>query len=188
MLFSWLACIVRNGARTTAAVIAAVLFNSLPARAADYGTCPAADLVETDLKQSSSSGYYIPGLHMIVLNRLILQRYAEPVGKFILAHECAHTDPAIDADEDAADCAAAQRGTQEGWLGKSEIIQVCVHLSHLIPDDRHPPAVYRCANIRRCAAAAADAPGGYHEANSQVPSDVTPLTPKRYALSGPMTR
>ena len=171
-----------NGGSVFAALLAGLLLLSLPARAGDYGTCPAADLVETDLKQSSSSGYYIPGLHLIVLNRLMLQQYAVPVGKFILAHECAHTDPEVGSDENAADCAAAKRGTQEGWLGKSEIIQVCVHISRLIPDSTHPLPAYRCANIRRCAAAPSQIASEAHAASVQSESDITPLTSKRYAL------
>ena len=36
----------------------------------------------------------------------VLQAYSQPVQKFIFAHECAHSDPAVAEDEAAADCAA----------------------------------------------------------------------------------
>jgi hypothetical protein len=122
------------------------------AHAGDFGNCPGVDYVEGELKQSGSSGYYIPGLKLIILNRSMLQENALPVRKFIFAHECAHADPAIGTDEDEADCSAAKRGVAEGWLGKSEIVQVCVHLSRMPPDATHKPVAFRCANIRRCAA------------------------------------
>ena len=164
-------------------LLPSLLLLSLPARAGDYGTCPAADLVETDLKQSNVSGYYIPGLRLIILNRLILQQYAAPVGRFILAHECSHTEPEIGDDENAADCAAAMRGTKEGWLGNPEIVQVCVHLSRLISDGLHPLPAFRCGNIRRCAAMAKQKPGEAQQSNSQSQRDITPLTSKRAALA-----
>lgn len=119
------------------------------------GSCPGTDQVEGDLKNASASGYFIPGLKLIILNRAMLEGAASPVKKFIFAHECAHADPAVGSDEDAADCAAAKRGQTEGWLGKTEIIQVCVHLSHMPVDATHKSAAARCANIRRCSEKAA---------------------------------
>ncbi len=113
-------------------------------------TCPGVDIVEADLKHSNSSGYYLPVLRLIVLNRTVLQDFPKPVWKFILAHECAHADPLVGDDEDAADCAAAKRGALEGWLGKTEVIQTCVHLSRSSPDGSHMPIATRCGNIRQC--------------------------------------
>lgn len=118
--------------------------------AEDLGTCPGVDVVEADLKYSNSSGYYLPGLKLIVINRTALKDFPQPVWKFILAHECAHADPLVSDDEDAADCAAAKRGAQEGWLGKIEVIQTCVHLSRSSPDGSHMPIATRCGNIRQC--------------------------------------
>lgn len=115
----------------------------------DLGTCTGVDYIEAHL-QTSSSGYFIPGLKLIIMNRARLDGYALPVQKFIFEHECAHADPAVGEDEDAADCAAARRGRQEGWLGKPEIIQICVHLSRMPVDATHKPVYFRCANIRRC--------------------------------------
>ena len=130
-----------------------LLLLSMPltdAMAEDLLTCPGVDIVEADLKHSNSSGYYLPVLRLIVLNRTVLQDFPKPVWKFILAHECAHSDPLIGDDEDAADCAAAKRGAQDGWLGKSEVIQTCVQLSRSSPDGSHMPIATRCGNIRQC--------------------------------------
>ena len=131
---------------------AAVLIGATaPVLAGDTGTCPGVDLVETNLENGKSSGYFIPGLKLIILNRTILQSYAESVRRFILAHECAHADPGVGEDEMAADCAASQRGIKEGWLGAQDLIKVCVHLARFPADATHPPIQPRCANIRRCA-------------------------------------
>ena len=119
-----------------------MLVTSVPAPASTY--------LEANL-QTSSSGYFIPGLKLIIMNRARLDGYALPVQKFIFEHECAHADPAVGEDEDAADCAAARRGRQEGWLGKPEIIQICVHLARMPVDATHKPVYFRCGNIRRCA-------------------------------------
>ncbi len=137
-----------------AAILAAACFLAavpLPALGGGALSCPGVDLVETNLENGKSSGYYIPGLKLIILNRTILQSYAEPVRQFILAHECAHADPEVGEDEMAADCAASARGTKEGWLGAQDLIKVCVHLSRFPADATHPPIQPRCANIRRCA-------------------------------------
>ena len=125
--------------------------------AGELGSCPGVEVVEANLKDASSSGYFIPGLKLIVLNRPRLVNDALPVQKFIFEHECAHADPAVGDDEDAADCAAAKRARDEGWLGKTEIIQICVHLARMPVDATHKPAGARCANIRRCS----------HEADSR---------------------
>ena len=128
--------------------IAAVV--AYPAQAENFGVCHGVDNVQVELKHSYSSAYYLPGLRLIILNREILKDYSLPVKKFIFAHECAHADPAISSDEAAADCAAAERGVKEGWLGKTEIIQICAHLSRFPADANHKPIHARCANIRRC--------------------------------------
>jgi hypothetical protein len=155
-----------------AALTLAVVLFSPGAKSQSLGNCPGVDQIEGDLKQSSSSGYFIPGLRLIILNRAVLDAYALPVQKFIFAHECAHSDPAVGQDEAAADCAAAKLGRHEGWLGRSEIIQVCVHLGRMPSDATHPPIAGRCANIRRCAEEDSD--------RSQVANDVpaTPLSHK----------
>ena len=127
-----------------------VLLASGVAAADSIGTCPGADHVETELKNSGSSGYYIPGLKLIIMNKAVLERYSLPVRKFIFAHECAHSDPAVAEDEAAADCAAVKRGVSEGWLGKPEIIQVCAHLSRFPADATHAPIPIRCRAIRQC--------------------------------------
>lgn len=134
-------------------IAAAVLFlaSACVALAGDPVTCPGVDLVETELTNGTSSGYYIPGLKLIILNRAILVKYAPSVQQFILAHECAHADPAVGDDENEADCAASKRGIQEGWLGAQDMIKVCVHLARFPADATHPPIQARCANIRRCA-------------------------------------
>lgn len=141
----------RRPGRTLGAVAPLLLILGVApaARAGELGTCAGVDTIEANL-QTSSSGYYIPGLKLIIMNRARLEGFALPVQKFIFSHECAHHDAAVGEDEDAADCAAAKRGRVEGWLGKSEVIQVCVHLSRMPVDSRHKPAFYRCANIRRC--------------------------------------
>lgn len=120
------------------------------ASAGSLGTCPGTDQVETELKNSSSSGYYIPGLKLIVMNKTILDRYPEPVRKFIFAHECAHSDPAIGTSEAEADCAAVKKGVSEGWLGRPEVFQVCAHLARFPADRTHAPIPARCGYIRRC--------------------------------------
>ncbi len=120
------------------------------ATAGSLGTCPGADQVETELKNSGSSGYYIPGLKLIIMNKTVLDAYSEPVRKFIFAHECAHADPAIGTDEAEADCAAVKKGVSEGWLGRPEVIQVCAHLARFPADRTHAPIPARCGYIRQC--------------------------------------
>lgn len=137
-------------AKTTFALAACALAAGGSAAADDLGQCPGADQVETELKNSSSSGYYIPGLKLIVLNKILLEGYAPAVRKFIFAHECAHSDPVVAEDEMAADCAASHKGASEGWLDRPNVIKVCAHLSRFPVDATHPPVGVRCANIRRC--------------------------------------
>lgn len=137
-------------AKTTFALAACALAAGGTAAADDLGRCPGADQVETELKNSSSSGYYIPGLKLIVMNKTVLDGYAPAVRKFIFAHECAHSDPAVAEDEMAADCTASRKGASEGWLDRPEVIKVCAHLARFPVDATHPPVGVRCANIRRC--------------------------------------
>lgn len=139
--------------------------------AGGLGSCPGVEAVEANLTEASSSGYFIPGLKLIVLNRPLLKDAALPVQKFIFAHECAHADPTVGEDEDAADCAAAKRGEAEGWIGRTEIIQICVHLGRMPVDATHKPAGMRCANIRQCAREAAD---NHQSANAEflIPSEI----------------
>lgn len=129
------------------------LYASAPlggAVAGSLGTCPGADQVEAELKNSGSSGYYIPGLKLIILNKTVLDSYSEPVRKFIFAHECAHSDAAIGTDEAEADCAAVKKGVSEGWIGRPEVIQVCAHLARFPADRTHAPLPARCSYIRQC--------------------------------------
>lgn len=133
-----------------AAVIMTYSMSAGIVAAEDYSLCPGADVVETALTHGTTSGYYVPGLRLVVLNKTILSTQAKAVQQFIAAHECAHSDDAIGNDEMAADCAAARRGVAEGWLGKSEIIQICAHIAKLGVDATHPPVNIRCANIRSC--------------------------------------
>ncbi len=118
--------------------------------AGDHASCPGADVVEAELTHGTTSGYYVPGLRLVVLNKTILNTQAKAVQNFILAHECAHAGEAVGSDELAADCAAARRGVQDGWLGKTELIQICAHIAKLGVDATHPPVNVRCANIRYC--------------------------------------
>ncbi len=145
---------------------------SAGAEAGELGKCDGVDSVEADLQQSSSSGYFIPGLKLIILNRVRLNESAPAVQKFIFNHECAHADPAVGSDESAADCAAAKKGRAEGWLGRTEIIQVCVHLSHMPVDDTHPPIAVRCANIRRCTGDIKDTRQLATDQATLLPSDI----------------
>lgn len=148
------------------------------ARGSDLGECAGADIVETSLKNSTSSGYYIPGLKLIIMNRAALDAYAAPVKRFIFAHECAHADPAVAEDEAAADCAAARQGASEGWLGKPEVIQVCAHLARFPADATHAPIAQRCGQIRQCSGLW-DAPPGkaaLPQLEARVPAENTPLT------------
>lgn len=141
------------------------------------GSCPGADQVETELKNSSSSGYYIPGLKLIVINTAVLQSYSQPVRKFIFAHECAHSDAAVGNDEAAADCAAVKRGVSEGWLGKPEIIQVCAHLARFPADATHAPIAVRCNYIRQCSGLFnTPRPSAAQQEAAAKPDDSTPLT------------
>ena len=165
---------VQIAATLAISVYAGILANV--AVAEPIGTCPGADQVETDLKNSTSSGYYIPGLKLIIMNTTVLQSYSQPVRKFIFAHECAHSDPAVGEDEAGADCAAVKRGVSEGWLGKPEIVQVCAHLARFPADATHAPIGIRCNYIRQCS-------GLFDKARPQPQQDVaakqedsTPLT------------
>lgn len=128
----------------------AVLVPGGASHAGPFGACPGVDQIEARLENSSSSGYYIPGLKLIVMNISILQSYSDVVRKFIFAHECAHADPAIGHDEAQADCAAVKRGVREGWIGRPEVIQVCAHLARFPADATHAPIHVRCGAIRQC--------------------------------------
>ena len=160
------------------------LYASTPlstATAGSLGTCPGADQVETELKNSGSSGYYIPGLKLIIMNKTILDRYSEPVRKFIFAHECAHSDPAIGSNEAEADCSAVKKGVSEGWLGRPEVIQVCAHLARFPADRTHAPIRVRCSYIRQCSGLwGSPGQGKPQQSATAQPSranpDVTPLT------------
>lgn len=179
------------------AMASVVIFSfSGAAAAGEFGNCPGVESVQADLEHKSSSAFFIPGLKLIVLNRPRLKDAAVPVQKFIFDHECAHADPAIGEDEDAADCAAAKRARDEGRLGKTELIQICMHLAHMPADATHKPAGMRCANIRRCAAAepAPQSPGSetpapeIAERESPAPDSrglaaAAPLTPLQKNLS-----
>jgi hypothetical protein len=146
--------LMSNSLRLLAVAGLSVWVSATPYASADageLGSCPGVEIVEANLKDASSSGYFIPGLKLIIINRPRLQGDSPAVQKFIFNHECAHADPAVGDDEDAADCAAAKRARDEGWLGRTEIIQICMHLSRMPVDATHRPAGARCANIRRCA-------------------------------------
>lgn len=153
----------------------------LNASAQDLGSCPGSDFVETELKNSSSSGYYIPGLKLIVMNKAVLEHYSVPVQKFIFAHECAHSDPAVGEDEAEADCSAIKKGVSEGWIGRPEVIQVCAHLARFPADATHAPIGVRCTYIRQCSGLF-DPPRPVHEQEASAPpavpsdSNATPLT------------
>ena len=157
--------------------VSAITF-ATSARSSDLGVCPGADIVETALKNGSSSGYYIPGLKLIIMNRAVLDGYSEPVRRFIFAHECAHADPEVSTDEAAADCAAVKKGVREGWIGKPEVIQVCAHLARFPADATHAPLPVRCRAIRQCSGLwdvppkAVSAP----QLEARAPSEATPLT------------
>lgn len=166
-------------AKTTFALAACALAASGSAAADELGQCPGADQVETELKNSSSSGYYIPGLKLIVMNKTVLEGYAPAVRKFIFAHECAHSDPVVAEDEMAADCAASRKGASEGWLDRPNVIKVCAHLSRFPVDATHPPVGVRCANIRRCSGLFGDSPHPQLQDAQRAPErnpDATPLT------------
>ncbi|MEZ5898720.1 MAG: hypothetical protein R3D51_04415 [Hyphomicrobiaceae bacterium] len=163
----------------TIALAACALSASVSSKADELGQCPGADRVETELKNSSSSGYYIPGLKLIVMNKTVLDGYAPAVRKFIFAHECAHADPAVAEDEMAADCTAARKGASEGWLSRPDVIKVCAHLARFPADATHPPIGLRCANIRRCSGLFDGPPEPRVEAAKAAPErnpDMTPLT------------
>lgn len=168
---------MRYQAGTIAALVLSLpLALSALSHAEPLGQCPGADQVDAELKNSSSSGYYIPGLKLIIMNRAVLQAYSLPVQKFIFAHECAHSDPAVAEDEAAADCAAVKKGVSEGWIGKPEVIQICAHLARFPTDATHEPIPIRCRKIRMCS--------GLYEMprpepgplEARKPEDVTPLT------------
>lgn len=154
----WASALLKLSAMRCCAVLLGLMSVALitrPAGAGDQGRCPGADIVETSLQNGTSSGYYIPGLKLIILNQTILAQYGATVQQFILAHECAHADAAVGEDENKADCAAAKRGVKDGWLkGKQDIIKICVHLSRFPADATHPPVGFRCKTIQRCAAEA----------------------------------
>ena len=65
--------------RAVLAAAAVLISATAPAIADDTGTCPGVDLVETSLENGKSSGYYIPGLKLIILNRTILQNDAPEI-------------------------------------------------------------------------------------------------------------
>ena len=105
------------------AASALVLASALTAQADEPGACPGVDLVETNLTKGTSSGYYIPGLKLIILNRAILANYAPSVQHFILAHECAHADPAVGAPTDQYE---DSDGDAHGQLGGTPTVALAL--------------------------------------------------------------
>ncbi len=88
----------------------------------------------------------IPGL--IGLNPRKLKRYSPLVQWFIYTHECGHQYKG--RSERKADCWAARRGHQQGWLKKSGLRRICATLRHDPAKGAYPSGKTRCAIMRRC--------------------------------------
>jgi hypothetical protein len=96
--------------------------------------------------QLNDFGAAVPGT--IVLNPQRLNRLAPAARLFVYAHECGHQIHG--RSEASADCYAAQRGRDEGWLRKGDIAGICGVFPRAMTSASHGARGARCAVIRAC--------------------------------------
>lgn len=111
--------------------------------------------------QLNDFGAAVPGT--IVLNPQRLDRLAPAARLFVYAHECGHQIHG--RSEAAADCYAARRGRDEGWLGRGDIANICGVFPRAMTSASHGARGARCAVIRACFAGEA-APGQMADSDS----------------------
>ena len=91
-------------------------------------------------------GAAFPGF--LILNPRLFAGLATPVKLWIFSHECAHQT--VGPNEARADCAAVQRGRDEGWLNASGLEQICEFMQPARPDSQHFSGPLRCELMRQC--------------------------------------
>ena len=93
-------------------------------------------------------------VRLIVINPRNLKRATLETKMFVYAHECGHH--VAGQSEVVADCYAAMRGRQEGWLTEKRLDRTCRtrYIAHK-SSRRYPPGPLRCRIQRYCFAAAA---------------------------------
>ena len=93
-------------------------------------------------------------VRLIVMNPKNLKRASLETKMFVYAHECGHH--VAGQSEVVADCYAAMRGRQEGWLTEKRLDRTCRgrYITHK-SSRRYPPGPLRCRIQRYCFAAAA---------------------------------
>ena len=92
-------------------------------------------------------------VRLIVMNPKNLRRTSDETKLFVYSHECGHH--LFGESEVAADCYAAMRGRQEGWLTEKRLDKTCrMRYIHLKGSLRYPPGTLRCRIQRYCFAAA----------------------------------
>lgn len=90
----------------------------------------------------------------IVLNPERLRRLSSQAQLFVYAHECGHQIHGRSGA--AADCYAARRGRDEGWLTRSGISGICNVFPKTQETATHGARGARCAVIQACFAGDAD--------------------------------
>lgn len=91
-------------------------------------------------------GAAVPGT--IVLNPKRLARLPTKARLFVYAHECGHQ--VHGRSEASADCHAAKRGRDRGWLSKGDIAGLCGVFPKAMSSASHAARGARCAVIRAC--------------------------------------
>jgi hypothetical protein len=103
---------------------------------------------------------HLPNLGMasrgiLSVNPTLLDRQPPIVRLFVYHHECGHHH--VGASELAADCWAAKRGVQDGWLTKNALGQICKSFGNGPATATHPAGPHRCRSLNQCYTVAAAA-------------------------------
>ncbi|MEZ5775433.1 MAG: hypothetical protein R3D33_12230 [Hyphomicrobiaceae bacterium] len=81
-----------------------------------------------------------------------LSRYPAVAQRIVVLHECAHLT--VGRNEAAADCLAVATGRYQGWLTADGLDETCRAIAGTRADRTHSAGAGRCAQMRRCFAAA----------------------------------
>ena len=85
---------------------------------------------------------------VVVFNPRLLGRQTDTVRLFVFHHECGHHH--VGGSETGADCWAAKRGIQDGWLNRKGLVEVCRSFGNAPATPTHPSGANRCASLQQC--------------------------------------
>jgi hypothetical protein len=89
---------------------------------------------------------------LLILNPRMLADLPEAVRLFVFHHECGHHH--VGGSELKADCWAARRGVDDGWLDSKGLKAVCGSFQGAPQTPTHPSGRQRCSNLDQCFATA----------------------------------